>query len=144
MARGPLIRAPEWSRRHDRAGSGPVDTALQLDARGAQLVQRSYEWQSNDWPGVQLHGQVVYELHLGTFTPQGTWAAACEKLPYLKDVGVTLIEIMPVADFNGEFGWGYDGVAWFAPCRAFACPYAHECLDIAPATVVAAGRELAA
>ena len=62
------------------------------------------------WPGVRLPGQVIYELHVGTFTPEGTWTAAAEKLPHLRDLGITLIEVMPVAAFPGKFGWGYDGV----------------------------------
>jgi maltooligosyltrehalose trehalohydrolase len=102
------------------------DPASRFQPRGvhgpSQLVDRAYEWKCHDWRGVNLRGQVVYELHLGTFTPQGTWAAAREKLQYLKEVGVTLIEIMPIADFNGEFGWGYDGVAWFAPCHLYGMP----------------------
>ncbi|RIK80090.1 MAG: malto-oligosyltrehalose trehalohydrolase, partial [Planctomycetota bacterium] len=66
--------------------------------------------------------QVLYELHLGTFTQQGTWTSALERLPHLRDLGVSLIEIMPIADFNGEFGWGYDGVAWYAPSRLYGTP----------------------
>lgn len=103
------------------------DPASRFQPRGvhgpSQLVDpSSYLWTATDWRGVQLHGQVMYELHLGTFTQPGTWAAAIEKLPHLKDVGVTLLEIMPLADFNGEFGWGYDGVAWFAPSHLYGTP----------------------
>ncbi len=103
------------------------DPASRFQPRGvhgpSQLVDpSSYQWTATDWPGVQLPGQVIYELHLGTFTPRGTWIAAIEKLPHLKDVGVTLIEIMPLADFHGEFGWGYDGVAWFAPTHLYGTP----------------------
>jgi maltooligosyltrehalose trehalohydrolase len=65
---------------------------------------------------------VIYELHVGTFTPAGTWAAAVEQLPHLADVGVTLLEVMPVADFPGRFGWGYDGVNLFAPTRLYGRP----------------------
>jgi maltooligosyltrehalose trehalohydrolase len=102
------------------------DPASRFQPRGvhgpSQLMHSAYEWRATDWRGVQLHGQVAYEMHLGTFTPQGTWAAACERLAHLKDVGVTLIEVMPIADFNGEFGWGYDGVAWFAPYHIYGLP----------------------
>jgi maltooligosyltrehalose trehalohydrolase len=103
------------------------DPASRFQPRGvhgpSQLVDPSlYIWKTTDWAGSKLLGQVAYELHLGTFTPQGTWAAALEKLPHLHDVGVTLIEIMPLADFNGEFGWGYDGVAWFAPSHLYGTP----------------------
>ncbi len=64
----------------------------------------------------------MYELHVGTFTPEGTWAAAAEKLPHLADLGITLIEVMPVAAFPGKFGWGYDGVYWFAPTELYGSP----------------------
>src|SRR6185437_3995352 len=67
------------------------------------------------WTGRQLPGAVIYELHIGTFTPQGTFDAAIERLDHLADLGVDLVELLPVAAFNGEHGWGYDGVAWFAP-----------------------------
>ncbi len=103
------------------------DPASRFQPRGvhgpSQLADpAAFEWTATEWPGVKMHGQVAYELHLGTFTPQGTWQAALEKLPHLRDVGVTLIEIMPLADFNGEFGWGYDGVAWFAPSHLYGTP----------------------
>src|SRR5687768_13607942 len=78
-----------------------------------------FEWKDDAWPGVRLKGQVIYELHVGTFTPQGTWAAAAEKLPHLADLGITLIEAMPVAAFPGKFGWGYDGTYWFAPTELY-------------------------
>ena len=64
----------------------------------------------------------MYEFHVGTFTPEGTWRAAAEKLPLLKDDGITLLEMMPIADFPGKFGWGYDGVNLFAPCRLYGTP----------------------
>lgn len=82
----------------------------------------AFAWSDDAWPGVQLAGQVLYELHLGTFTPEGTWKAATDKLSYLRELGVTLVEVMPVADFQGEFGWGYDGVHWFAPSRLYGEP----------------------
>jgi maltooligosyltrehalose trehalohydrolase len=80
------------------------------------------KWSDEKWPGVQLQGQVIYELHLGTFTPQGTWKSAAEKLEFLHDTGITLIEVMPVADFPGKFGWGYDGVQPFAPASIYGPP----------------------
>jgi maltooligosyltrehalose trehalohydrolase len=82
----------------------------------------AFQWTDADWPGVQRDGQVFYELHLGTFTPEGTWAAAARELPRLKEVGVTIVEVMPVADFPGEFGWGYDGVDLFAPAHRYGRP----------------------
>jgi maltooligosyltrehalose trehalohydrolase len=65
---------------------------------------------------------VLYEMHLGTFTPQGTWAAAMEQLPELADLGITALEIMPIAEMPGKFGWGYDGVNLFAPTRLYGSP----------------------
>jgi maltooligosyltrehalose trehalohydrolase len=69
-----------------------------------------------------LPGQVIYEMHLGTFTPEGTWEAAMRQLPELAATGITAIEIMPLADFAGKFGWGYDGVNLFAPTRLYGTP----------------------
>ena len=82
----------------------------------------AFVWHDQDWPGVELSGQVLYELHIGTFTPEGTFAAAIEQIPHLVDVGVTLIEVMPVAEFAGSFGWGYDGVDFFAPTHLYGTP----------------------
>lgn len=82
----------------------------------------AYEWNDQAWPGVDALGQVLYELHVGTFTPEGTYAAAEAHLPFLKDVGITVIELMPVNEFNGPFGWGYDGVNLFAPTRLYGTP----------------------
>jgi maltooligosyltrehalose trehalohydrolase len=65
---------------------------------------------------------VVYELHVGTFTPEGTWRAAARQLPELRDLGITVIEMMPVAEFPGRFGWGYDGVDLFAPTQLYGTP----------------------
>ena len=95
----------------------------------------AFEWSDGDWPGVKRHGQIIYEMHIGTFTQEGTWAAAAEELPELAELGITLIEIMPVADFSGRFGWGYDGVNFFAPTRLYGRPddfrrfvnKAHQC-----------------
>src|SRR4029078_4653912 len=74
------------------------------------------------WPGVSIPGAVLYEMHVGTFTAEGTFRAAMEKLPALVDIGITVLEIMPVAEFPGEFGWGYDGVDLFAPTRLYGTP----------------------
>lgn len=82
----------------------------------------AFEWTDGGWRGLTPQGQVVYELHVGTFTPEGTWAAAAEHLAELRDVGVTVVEVMPVADFPGRFGWGYDGVDLFAPTRLYGTP----------------------
>jgi maltooligosyltrehalose trehalohydrolase len=82
----------------------------------------TFEWQDEHWKGVSLKGQVLYELHIGTFSPEGTWCGALVRLPHLVDLGVTLIEVMPIAEFAGTFGWGYDGVDLFAPTRLYGRP----------------------
>jgi maltooligosyltrehalose trehalohydrolase len=82
----------------------------------------SFRWTDGDWPGVTPEGQVIYEMHVGTFTREGTFTSALRELEPLRDLGVTLLEIMPVADFAGRFGWGYDGVNLFAPSRLYGRP----------------------
>lgn len=79
----------------------------------------AYVWSDQDWRGVELGGQIMYELHIGTFTPEGTLDAAAEKLGGLRDLGITLIEVMPVAECPGRWNWGYDGVALFAPSHNY-------------------------
>ena len=81
-----------------------------------------FAWTDAGWRGVTLAGQVIYEMHIGTFTREGTWAAAARELPELASAGLTLIEIMPVAEFPGRFGWGYDGVDLFAPTHLYGSP----------------------
>lgn len=82
----------------------------------------SYIWHDADWLGVSLHGQVLYEMHVGTFTREGTWSAAMRQLAELADLGITVIELMPVTEFPGEFGWSYDGANLFAPTRLYGLP----------------------
>jgi maltooligosyltrehalose trehalohydrolase len=81
-----------------------------------------YRWRDTGWPGVSREGQVLYEMHVGTFTPEGTWAAAAAQLEELAALGISVVEVMPVADFPGRFGWGYDGVSLFAPTRLYGTP----------------------
>jgi maltooligosyltrehalose trehalohydrolase len=82
----------------------------------------TFRWTDDSWRGASLPGQVVYELHVGTFTKEGTYAAAAREIEELRDLGVTLIELMPVAEFPGRFGWGYDGVDLYAPTRLYGRP----------------------
>jgi maltooligosyltrehalose trehalohydrolase len=82
----------------------------------------AFRWTDSDWRGVREVGNVLYEMHIGTFTPEGTWAAAADRLPELIDLGITAVEVMPVAEFPGKFGWGYDGVLLFAPTRLYGTP----------------------
>jgi len=82
----------------------------------------TFVWRVNDFPGATLRGQVLYELHVGTFTREGTYRSAERELSALADLGITMIELMPVAEFPGRFGWGYDGVNLFAPSRVYGRP----------------------
>ena len=82
----------------------------------------AFKWTDANWRGVKLAGQVIYEFHVGTFTPEGTWCAAADKLELLKNDGITSLEMMPIADFPGHFGWGYDGVDLFAPAHLYGTP----------------------
>jgi maltooligosyltrehalose trehalohydrolase len=81
-----------------------------------------FVWTDGEWRGIELPGQVLYEMHVGTFTREGTWEAALRELPALKELGITSVEVMPVAEFPGEFGWGYDGVDLFAPYHVYGSP----------------------
>ncbi|MFL5348006.1 MAG: malto-oligosyltrehalose trehalohydrolase [Hyalangium sp.] len=82
-----------------------------------------FAWTDSAWRGLSsMKGQVVYELHVGTFTPEGTYAAAAAKLPLLQELGVTVVELMPLHTFPGRYNWGYDGVALFAPCAVYGEP----------------------
>ncbi|HYF65493.1 MAG TPA: alpha-amylase family glycosyl hydrolase, partial [Herpetosiphonaceae bacterium] len=76
----------------------------------SQVLDDEFAWGDGDWRGLPLDQYVMYELHVGTFTPQGTFAAIIPHLDELKDLGVTALELMPVAQFPGERNWGYDGV----------------------------------
>ncbi|HVX82727.1 MAG TPA: malto-oligosyltrehalose trehalohydrolase [Devosiaceae bacterium] len=83
---------------------------------------RRYAWQDVGWAGRAWEEAVFYELHLGTFTPEGTFAAAAQRLDYLVDLGITAIELMPVNDFPGRWNWGYDGALMFAPDSTYGRP----------------------
>jgi len=84
-----------------------------------------FRWSDSQWPGPSaagLKGQIIYEMHIGTFTKEGTWHAGAQQLEELARIGITVIEMMPVADFPGKFGWGYDGVDLFAPSHLYGTP----------------------
>lgn len=83
---------------------------------------KRFQWSDDTWRGVRLPGQIIYEMHIGTFTAEGTWRAAATQLPELAALGITSLEMMPIADFAGDFGWGYDGVDLFAPTRLYGTP----------------------
>ena len=94
------------------------------DVHGPSAVvdPSAYEWQCTPWRGRPWREAVVYELHVGTFTSEGTFDAARGRLPYLAQLGVTAIELMPLADFPGRRNWGYDGVLLFAPDASYGTP----------------------
>jgi maltooligosyltrehalose trehalohydrolase len=89
----------------------------------SQVIDPSrFLWTDHHWRGTALEGQVIYEVHIGTFTREGSWEAAARELEELAGAGITVIEVMPVAEFPGRFGWGYDGVDLFAPTRLYGEP----------------------
>ncbi|MGQ0644130.1 MAG: malto-oligosyltrehalose trehalohydrolase [Elusimicrobiota bacterium] len=109
-------------------GQGPFpDPASRFQPQGVHGPSRVedpdlFNWTDEEWRGLPFEALVFYELHVGTFTPKGTFAAAAERLPYLKELGVTAVELMPAADFPGDRNWGYDGVSLFAPARCYGEP----------------------
>ena len=94
---------------------GPFGPSIVVDAG-------RYAWSSARSSGVSMRGQVLYEMHVGTFTREGTWRSAAAKLPLVARTGVTVLELMPIAEFPGRFGWGYDGVFPYAPTRLYGPP----------------------
>lgn len=86
----------------------------------------AFRWTDDAWTGRQLAGSVIYELHVGTFTPAGSLVSAIDRLDHLVDLGVDTVELLPVAAFNGPHGWGYDGVDWFCVHEAYGGPRAYQ------------------
>ncbi|MGA1623496.1 MAG: alpha-amylase family glycosyl hydrolase, partial [Synechocystis sp.] len=80
----------------------------------AVVDHSTYRWRDGDWRGLPLADFIIYELHVGTFTPVGTFEAIIDRLDYLKTLGITALVLMPVAQFPGDHNWGYDGVYPFA------------------------------
>jgi maltooligosyltrehalose trehalohydrolase len=89
---------------------------------GEVINHGAYPWRVAGWRGRPWHEAVVLEAHVGTFTPEGTFRAAIDKLDHLADTGITALELMPLADFAGKRNWGYDGVLWYAPDSAYGRP----------------------
>jgi maltooligosyltrehalose trehalohydrolase len=110
---GPAGRFPDPASRFQPEGPhGPSEI----------VDPRAFGWTDSEWPGIGREGHVIYELHIGTFTPERTWQAAAEHLPELARLGITIIELMPSAEFAGTFGWGYDGVDLYAPTHLYGRP----------------------
>jgi malto-oligosyltrehalose trehalohydrolase len=132
--------APGWWEAGVGRAPGGTDYAFRLDGgpalpdprsprqpSGPQGMSRSYDhstfrWGDRGWRGTPLHGSVIYELHLGTFTPEGTFDAAIGRLDHVRDLGVTMVELMPVAAFPGCHGWGYDGTNLWAVHAPYGGP----------------------
>jgi maltooligosyltrehalose trehalohydrolase len=93
-----------------------------VDGPSEVIDPRAHVWRDESWCGRPWRGAVLYELHVGTFTPEGTFRAAAQKLEHLARLGATVIELMPVGDFPGRRNWGYDGVFWFAPDSSYGRP----------------------
>jgi maltooligosyltrehalose trehalohydrolase len=110
---GPLLPDPASRCQPD----GPNGPSLVVDPA-------DYDWHDSNWLGVPLAGQVLYEIHIGTFTRAGTWDAARAELAELAELGITVVELMPVAEFPGEFGWSYDAANLFAPSHLYGPPEA--------------------
>ena len=108
---GPVMPSPRAARLPD----GPHGLSEVYDPA-------AFAWTDDDWEGVPLAGSVLYELHIGTFTQEGTFDAAIERLDHLVDLGVDIVEVMPVASFPGRWGWGYDGVATWAVHEPYGGP----------------------
>jgi maltooligosyltrehalose trehalohydrolase len=110
----------------DGGPARPDPRALRLPAGPegpAEVVDLTdFTWTDDEWPGVELPGAVIYEMHVGTYTEDGTFDAAIERLDHLVDLGVTLVEVMPVNTFPGRHGWGYDGVGLYAVHEPYGGP----------------------
>ncbi len=123
----PGVRAGELYR-YRLDGEGPFpDPVSRFQPHGvhgpSEIVDpRRFLWSDEGWPGVVIEDLIIYELHVGTFSSAGTFAGARGRLPYLRDLGVTGIELMPVAAFSGRWNWGYDGVALLAPASCYGRP----------------------
>src|SRR4051794_11916115 len=104
---------PDPVSRHQPSGVHAPSRIVAADA---------FAWKDAGWRGIPRADLIVYELHVGTFSPEGTFDGVAARLPYLRDLGVTAVELMPVAAFPGRWNWGYDGVAHFAPARCYGTP----------------------
>ena len=94
--------------------------------RSRTFDHAAYAWTDEAWTGRQLAGSVIYELHVGTFTPEGTLDAALTRLDHLRGIGVDFVELLPVNAFNGTHNWGYDGVPWSAVHEPYGGPAAYQ------------------
>ncbi|MGH8614174.1 MAG: malto-oligosyltrehalose trehalohydrolase [Gammaproteobacteria bacterium] len=102
----------------------PASRCQLEDVHGPSQVldPKAFDWEDDGWKGRPWEETVLYELHVGTFTPEGSFASVKDRLSYLRDLGITAIELMPIGDFPGRRNWGYDGVLPYAPDRAYGHP----------------------
>ncbi len=114
-----LFRFPDGSERPDPASRWQPQG---VHGPSRILDPGAFAWRDSAWQGLPLEDYVIYELHVGTFTPEGTFAAIIPRLDYLLELGITALELMPVAQFPGERNWGYDGVYPFAPQNSYGGP----------------------
>ncbi|MET3946468.1 maltooligosyltrehalose trehalohydrolase [Arthrobacter sp. UYCu512] len=143
--RAPADAADGWWTAPDAPASGEVDYGYLLDGDttplpdprsrrqpdGVHSLSRTFDagshtWSDGNWQGRGLQGAVIYELHIGTFTPEGTLDAAAGKLDYLAELGIDFVELLPVNGFNGTHNWGYDGVLWYAVHEGYGGPAAYQ------------------
>ena len=115
----------------DDADTPVPDPRSRRQPDGVHALSRTFdpglhEWHDGDWVSPGLDGGVIYELHIGTFTPEGTFDAAIGKLDYLVDLGVRYVELLPVNAFNGTHNWGYDGVLWYAVQETYGGPEGYQ------------------
>ncbi|HET6269176.1 MAG TPA: malto-oligosyltrehalose trehalohydrolase [Arthrobacter sp.] len=141
----PGSKGDGWWSAEGAPASGEVDYGYLLDAdatplpdprsrrqpEGVHSLSRTFDagkhqWADGQWTGRELKGAVIYELHLGTFTPEGTLDAAVGRLDYLAELGVDFVELLPVNAFNGTHNWGYDGVLWYAVHEGYGGPAAYQ------------------
>jgi len=113
-------------------GRGPfADPRSRRQPAGVHKLSRTFDesahvWHDTNWNGRQLAGAIIYELHVGTFTPEGTFASAALQLDHLQSIGVGFVELLPVNAFNGTHNWGYDGVLWYAVHEGYGGPTAYQ------------------
>ncbi|MEO6531905.1 MAG: malto-oligosyltrehalose trehalohydrolase [Specibacter sp.] len=134
-----------WWTAPDAPGRGELDYGYKLDGsasvlpdprsrrqpNGVHSLSRTFDpaahdWADDAWQGRELAGAVIYELHIGTFTPEGTLDGAAAKLEYLVELGIDFVELLPVNGFNGTHNWGYDGVLWYAVHEGYGGPEAYQ------------------
>lgn len=108
----------------ERDRADPVSRHQPAGVHGPSRVvdPTAFRWSDADWRGIETPDLLIYELHVGTFMPEGSFHAVADRLPYLRELGVTAIELMPVAEFPGRRNWGYDGVHPYAPQSSYGGP----------------------